>query len=64
MSEHDDKLLSLLNSCRKGDEEAWCVFVSQYEKVVRGCLSGYFRANAQNIDDVTQQVFIKLWKRG
>jgi hypothetical protein len=64
MSEHDDKLLSLLNSCRKGDEEAWCVFVSQYGKVVRGCLSGYFRANAQNIDDVTQQVFIKLWKRG
>lgn len=63
MGEHD-KLLSLLDSCRKGDEDAWCLFVNQYGKVVRGCLSGYFRGDAQKIDDVTQQVFIKLWKAG
>jgi RNA polymerase sigma factor (sigma-70 family) len=43
---------------------AWHVFVGEYGKVVRGCLSGYFRGNDQKIDDVTQQVFIKLWKTG
>jgi RNA polymerase sigma factor (sigma-70 family) len=27
-------------------------------------LSGYFRRSAENIDEVTQRVFIKLWKVG
>ena len=64
MSEQDEKLLALLESCAKGDEEAWHWFVGNYGKVVRGCLSGYFRGNKQKIDDVTQNVFIKLWKSG
>ena len=64
MRDQDEKLLSVLDSCLKGEEEAWRLFVSQYGKVVRGCLSGYFRGRAENIDDVTQHVFIKLWKVG
>jgi RNA polymerase sigma-70 factor (ECF subfamily) len=48
----------------KGKEKAWYGFVGDYGKVVRGCLSGYFQGNEQKIDDVTQQVFIKLWKSG
>ena len=64
MSEHYEELLALLDACLNGDEKAWHTFVSQYGKIVRGCLSGYFRGNAHKIDDVTQQVFIKLWKAG
>jgi RNA polymerase sigma factor (sigma-70 family) len=64
MSDEDDKLLSLIGACLQGKEEAWHSFVSHYGKVVRGCLLGYFRGNAQKIDEVTQQVFIKLWKAG
>ncbi len=64
MSDQDDKLLSLIAGCLKGKEEAWHAFVSHYGKVVRGCLLGYFRGNPQKIDDVTQRVFIKLWKAG
>ncbi len=64
MSDQDDKLLSLIDACFNGKEEAWHSFVSHYGKVVRGCLSGYFRGDAAKIDDVTQQVFIKLWKAG
>ena len=64
MGDQDEKLLSLRDACLRGEEEAWHLFVSHYGKVVRGCLLGYFRGNAQKIDDVTQQVFIKLWKAG
>jgi RNA polymerase sigma factor (sigma-70 family) len=64
MSDRDEKLLSLIDACLNGKEEAWHAFVGDYGKVVRGCLSGYFRGNDQKIDDVTQQVFIKLWKTG
>jgi RNA polymerase sigma factor (sigma-70 family) len=64
MSDEDDKLLSLIRACLQGKDEAWHSFVNHYGKVVRGCLLGYFRGNAQKIDDVTQQVFIKLWKAG
>jgi RNA polymerase sigma factor (sigma-70 family) len=64
MSDEDEKLRSLIDACLKGKEEAWHTFVSSYGKVVRGCLLSYFRGNAQKIDDVTQQVFIKLWKAG
>src|SRR3989337_2193853 len=64
MSEEDAILLALLESCVKGDERAWHAFVGDYGKVVRGCLSGYFRGNDQKIDDVTQQVFIKLRRSG
>ncbi len=64
MSDQDERLLALLDSCVKGKEKAWHVFAGDYGKVVRGCLSGYFRGNEQKIDDVTQQVFIKLWKSG
>ena len=64
MGDQDDKLLSLIEACLKGEEKGWHAFVSDYGKVVRGCLLGYFRGNAQKIDDVTQQVFIKLWKAG
>jgi len=64
MDEHDKELLSLINACLKGNEEAWHLFIKQYGKIVRGCLSGYFRGDAAKIDDVTQQVCIKLWKAG
>ena len=64
MGEQDEKLLSLIDACLKGKEEAWHTFVSRYGKVVRGCLLGYFRDKAEKIDDITQQVFIKLWKAG
>jgi len=64
MGDEDEKLLSLIAACVEGKEEAWHTFVSRYGKVVRGSLLGYFRGNAQKIDDVTQQVFIKLWKAG
>jgi RNA polymerase sigma factor (sigma-70 family) len=64
MCDQDEKLLSLIDACLNGKEESWHLFISQYGKVVRGCLLGYFRGNAEKIDDVTQQVFIKLWKAG
>ena len=64
MGDLDEKLLSLIDACVNGNEEAWHSFISQYGKIVRGCLSGYFRGDAAKIDDVTQQVFIKLWKAG
>jgi RNA polymerase sigma factor (sigma-70 family) len=64
MEDQDEKLLSLIDGCLKGKEGAWHIFVSHYGKVVRGCLLGFFRGNAEKIDDVTQQVFIKLWKAG
>ena len=64
MAEQDEHLLSLIDDCLKGKEGAWNTFVSHYGKVVRGCLMGYFRGNAQITDDVTQHVFIKLWKAG
>jgi RNA polymerase sigma factor (sigma-70 family) len=64
MGEQDEKLLSLIDACLKGKEEAWHTLVHQYGKVVRGCLFGYFRRSNQKIDDLTQQVFIKLWKAG
>ena len=64
MADQDENLLSLIDACLKGKEEAWHTFVSQYGKVVRGCLSGYFRGRAENVDEVTQHVFIKVWKAG
>ena len=64
MGVEDEKLLSLIGACVEGKEEAWHTFVSHYGKVVRGCLLGYFRGKAEKIDDITQQVFIKLWKAG
>ncbi|MGH7775436.1 MAG: RNA polymerase sigma factor [Candidatus Binatia bacterium] len=64
MSDQDEKLLSLIDACVKGEEKAWNLFVSQYGKVVRACLSAYFRGRAEKIDEVTQHVFIKLWKAG
>ena len=64
MGDQDEKLLSLIDACLNGKEEAWHFFIRQYGKIVRGCLSGYFRGDAPKIDDVTQQVCIKLWKAG
>ncbi len=64
MDEQDKELLALINACLQGSEEAWHLFISQYGKVVRGCLAGFFRGDAPKIDDVTQQVCIKLWKAG
>lgn len=64
MGDQDEKLLSLIDACLRGKEEAWHTFVNHYGKVVRGCLLGYFRESTQKIDDVTQQVFIKLWRAG
>jgi len=64
MADQDENLLSLIDACLKGKEEAWHTFVGQYGKVVRGCLSGYFRGRAENVDEVTQHVFIKVWKAG
>ena len=64
MGEDDDKLLSLIDGCVKGEEKAWNLLVGRYGKVVRGCLAAYFRGRGERIDDVTQQVFIKLWKAG
>src|SRR5882724_8251427 len=64
MEDQDEKLLSVIDGCLNGKEGAWHIFVSHYGKVVRGCLLGFFRGNAEKIDDVTQQVFIKLWKAG
>ena len=64
MDEQDKELAALINACLKGNEEAWHLFVNRYGKVVRGCLSGFFRGDAPKIDDVTQQVCIKLWKAG
>ena len=49
MSDEDEKLRSLIVACLKGSEEAWHTFVSHYGKVVRGCLLGLFRGNAQKI---------------
>lgn len=64
MSDEDKKLLSLIDACVKGEEKAWNLFVGQYGKVVKGCLSAYFRSRAERIDEVTQRVFIKVWKVG
>jgi RNA polymerase sigma factor (sigma-70 family) len=64
MDAQDKELLSLINACLKGNEDAWHLFINQYGKIVRGCLSGYFRGDTQKIDEVTQQVCIKLWKAG
>ena len=64
MGDEDDKLSSLIDACVRGEENAWSLFVGRYGKVVRGCLAVYFRGRAERIDDVTQQVFVKLWKAG
>lgn len=64
MGDDDHNLLSLIGACVQGEPNAWQLFVDRYGKIVRGCLAVYFRGRAERVDDVTQQVFIKLWKAG
>jgi RNA polymerase sigma factor (sigma-70 family) len=64
MGDDDHNLLSLIGACVQGEPNAWDLFVGQYGKIVRGCLAVYFRSRAERVDDVAQQVFIKLWKAG
>jgi len=64
MDEQDKELMALISACLHGKEDAWHLFINKYGKIVRGCLSGFFRGDAPKIDEVTQQVCIKLWKAG
>lgn len=64
MDEQDKELMALISACLHGKEDAWHSFINKYGKIIRGCLSGYFRGDTPKIDDVTQQVCIKLWKAG
>jgi RNA polymerase sigma-70 factor (ECF subfamily) len=64
MAADEHELLSLIKACVRGEQKAWHLFVGEYGIIVRGCLAGYFRGRTERVDDVTQQVFIKLWKAG
>ncbi len=56
MSEHD-----LIEACRDGDREAFGVIFSRHQKRVFSVAIGFFGGNRQTAEDVTQQVFLKLY---
>ncbi len=66
LADQDGTLLAVIGRCIDGDNEAWESFCKEYSKIVRGYLSrlSYFRKKREAVDDVTQQVFVKLWNSG
>jgi RNA polymerase sigma-70 factor (ECF subfamily) len=54
---HDD----LLPRCRRGDESAWHELVTLYSRKVFG-LAYRFTGRADEAEDLTQEIFIKVYK--
>jgi RNA polymerase sigma factor (sigma-70 family) len=61
-----EKLLGLLRRCTAGDDVACEWLCKECARIVRSYLLrlSYFRGKREAVDDVTQQVFVKLWKAG
>ncbi len=66
MIDQDEELFSLIDRCITGDKRAWESFWKEYGKIVTGYLSrlSYFREKKEEMGDVAQQVFLKLWYGG
>ena len=58
-SEETDKE-TLVAACQRGDTDSFRVLYRKHVHQVRGLL--YRLVEPQNIDDLTQEVFVKIWK--
>ncbi len=64
MTDQDKKLLALIAGCVTGDQNAWEVFVGEYGRTIRGILVKHLSGEREEINDITQQVFVKLLTGG
>ena len=51
----------LLDACRDGNRDAFEVIFSRHQKRVFSVANGFFGGNQQIAEDITQQVFLKLY---
>lgn len=59
-----EELLGLVEACQKGNKEAWELLVKQCGKIIRRYLLRYCGDKGEEINDITQQVWMKLLKGG
>jgi len=59
MEKHSDQ--QLISAYLKGDEKSLEVLIKRYLKQIYGFTYKYVR-DAQNAEDITQEVFVKVWK--
>lgn len=59
-----EKLLGLVEACKKGDRSAWEPFIRECGKFIRGWLMKYSRGKVVEVDEITSLVWIKLLKGG
>ena len=53
----------IVSRCRKGDEEAWNALVERFSRYVYAiCVRG-FRLNRDDVEDVFQEVFARVYER-
>ena len=59
-----DEDAALVRRCRRGDVEAFGLLVQRHEVRVRGLVQRILGAgaNADDVDDVTQDVFVQAWR--
>ena len=55
-----DRDIQLVRECVGGSEQAWKEFYSRFVGLVRSVVRRHMGPNAQEVDDVTQSVFVAL----
>ena len=58
---HELSDATLVARCREGDDEAWRELVDRFARYVHAICVGAFRLQAQDAEDVFQDVFAKTW---
>ena len=59
-----EELLGLVALCKKGNKETWGPFVKEGGKIIRGCLLKYCGEKGDEINEITQKIWMKLLKGG
>ncbi len=59
-----EELLSLVEAFKNGTKEASSSLIQECGKIIRACLLKYCRGRPEEIDDITGEVWVKLFRGG
>jgi len=59
---HPAPIGSLVERCRRGEQEAWCELVERYRRYV-AVIARAYRLRETEIEDVAQDVFERTWRQ-
>jgi len=56
--------LEIIALCKKGDPRAWEGFIKQYGPFAQNIVRKYFPVGLEDLENITQNIFIKLYEGG